>query len=231
VSKKTLVGFLLILSAALVIIWISRSEVKKKNIFPETIRSSTKNNGQSPNPMAEKLPQAEIVTEKFFLPPLSRASERVTKKYFGLFVTPKNSPVQPENFSGYHTGTDFEVFPSEENADVSVKAVCSGNILMKKTATGYGGVLVESCELSGEPITIIYGHLKLTSINFNVGDKISAGDTLGILGRGYSTETSGERKHLHLGFHKGRAINILGYVQNKSELAGWLDPCQSICTD
>jgi len=231
VSKKTLVGCLLILSAALVIIWISRSEVKKENIFPETIQSSTKNNGQSPNLIAEKLPQAEIVPEKIFLPPLSRASERVTRKSFGLFVTPKNSPVQPEKFSGYHTGTDFEIFPDEENADVPVKAVCNGKLLTKKPATGYGGVAVESCELNGEPITVVYGHLKLTSINFKVGDKINVGDTFSTLGRGYSSETSGERKHLHLGFRKGAAVNILGYVQNKSELARWLDPCQFVCTD
>lgn len=188
---------------------------------------------------APAVPGAPIIQEKIsgpgenknqdFLPPLDRAKERVTKKYFGLFVTPQNSPVQPEKFRGYHTGTDFEIFPGEENIDVTVKAVCSGNLLMKKTATGYGGVAVESCNLNSEPITVVYGHLKLSSMSYNIGDKINAGDTLGILGRGYSVETSGERKHLHLGVYKGTAVNILGYVQNQSELSGWLDPCLYVC--
>lgn len=184
----------------------------------------------SPLPLAEKnsVPP-EDKSDSLFQPPLSRAGERTTKKKFGTFITPQTSPVQPEKFRGYHTGTDFEIFPGEENEDVPVKAVCSGKLLTKKSATGYGGVAVESCDLNDEPITVVYGHLKLTSINFNVGDKINAGDPLGILGRGYSSETSGERKHLHLGFHKGTAVNILGYVQNKLELAGWLDSCQSVC--
>jgi hypothetical protein len=164
-----------------------------------------------------------------FVPPLDQAKERVTKKYFGLFVTPQNSPVSPERFRGYHTGTDFEIFSGEENIDVTVKVVCSGKLLMKKYATGYGGVAAESCDLNNEPITVVYGHLKLSSINYSVSDKINIGDTLGILGAPYSAETSGERKHLHIGFHKGASINILGYVQNQSELSGWLDPCQYAC--
>jgi hypothetical protein len=38
-----------------------------------------------------------------FVAPLDRASGRVTKKPFGIFVTPQNSPVQPERFRGFHT--------------------------------------------------------------------------------------------------------------------------------
>ena len=177
-------------------------------------------------PVAEK--NTEEKTKMLFLP-LNRAGERITKKPFGIFITPQTSPVQPEKFRGYHTGTDFEILPGEENAEVSVKAVCSGKLVMKKSATGYGGVAVESCELNGEPITVVYGHLKLASININVEEKINAGDMLGILGRGYSNETNGERKHLHLGFHKGGSVNILGYVQNKSDLFKWLDACLYVC--
>jgi hypothetical protein len=55
---------------------------------------------------------------------------------------------------------------------------------------------------------------------------------LGILGKGYSGETNGERKHLHLGFHKGNGINLLGYVNTQEQLIdGWLDPCQYVCHD
>ncbi|TSA44563.1 M23 family metallopeptidase [bacterium] len=163
-----------------------------------------------------------------FVSPIDRAGERVTKKTFGQFITPQNSPVQPEKFRGYHTGTDFEIFPEELNADVSVKAVCDGKIALKKTATGYGGVLVESCELDSQPVIVIYGHLKLASIKKSTGDTLAQGEEIGILGKAYSAETSGERKHLHLGIHKGAGVNILGYVQSKAGLSGWLDPVMNM---
>lgn len=172
---------------------------------------------------------ASITTENGFRSPLDRAKERVTKKPFGIFITKQTSPVQPEKFSGYHTGTDFEIFPDELNADVPVHAVCSGKLATKKYATGYGGVAVENCNLNGQSITVVYGHLRLISISAPLGANLSAGDTIGVLGAAYSSETNGERKHLHLGFHKGSSINILGYVPNKSELSGWVDPCLYIC--
>ncbi|MDP1845177.1 MAG: hypothetical protein Q8L09_00330 [Candidatus Moranbacteria bacterium] len=49
------------------------------------------------------------------------------------------------------------------------------------------------------------------------------------MGKAYGAETDGERKHLHLGIHKGAGVNILGYVQSKAELSGWLDPCLYAC--
>lgn len=164
-----------------------------------------------------------------FLQPLYNAAERVAKKPFGIFVTQQNSPIQPERFRGYHTGADFEIFPEELNADVAVHAVCAGKLQVKEYATGYGGVAVESCELDGRPIAVVYGHLRLASINSAVGSDLKAGGIIGLLGDAYSTETGGERKHLHLGFHKGGSVNILGYVQDKAELSGWIDPCLYVC--
>lgn len=164
-----------------------------------------------------------------FQSPLERAGERVTKKPFGILINPQTSPIRPERFAGYHTGTDFEIFPEELNVEVPVRAVCSGEVKLKKSATGYGGVVIQSCELDKEPITVIYGHLRLASVTAKVGDKINSGDILGILGSAYSVETSGERKHLHLGFHKGTTVSILGYVQKRAELSNWIDPCLLIC--
>ncbi len=168
-------------------------------------------------------------TANGFQAPLDRASERVTKKPFGIHIAPATSPVQPERFQGYHTGTDFEIFPEEINEDVPVQAVCSGKLLIKKYASGYGGVAVESCEAENNPITVIYGHLKLSSILLKEGDAINTGDAIGILGKGNSAETDGERKHLHLGFHRGIVVNIKGYTSAKTELSGWLDPCVYVC--
>lgn len=173
---------------------------------------------------------SDLATKQIiFQAPLDRAGERVTKKTFGLYVIPQNSPVQPEKFTGYHTGVDFETFPDELNIPVSVHAICSGKLILKKYATGYGGVVVESCTLNNQPITVIYGHLKLASIAKNIGQTLNVGETIGILGAAYSNETNGERKHLHLDIHKGSTINILGYVQTKSALSAWIDPCLYVC--
>ena len=164
-----------------------------------------------------------------FVAPLDKASDRITKKRFGDLIDPASSPVRPEKFAGYHTGVDFEIFPEELSADVSVRAVCTGELVQKNTASGYGGLAVQACQLDGEPITVIYGHLKLSSITSQPGESISAGNAIGILGADKSIETSGERKHLHLGFHKGSAINIRGYVDTRAELGEWADPCPKAC--
>lgn len=158
--------------------------------------------------------------------PIDNALGRITKKPFGIYITPKTSPVQPERFQGYHTGTDLETTQAEQNIDVPVVALCEGKLLSARFASGYGGVMVQSCTLNGQAVTVIYGHLRWASIKNKVGDQLKAGDFLANLGTGFSSETNGERKHLHLAVHLGTSINILGYVQNKNELNGWLDPAQ-----
>ncbi len=163
------------------------------------------------------------------VPPLDRTKERVTKKPFGIYIDRATSPVQPERFSGYHTGTDFEIFSDEATDDVAVTAICSGKVVEKRLATGYGGVLVTDCVIDNKKVTVIYGHLTLSSIDVKVGERIKAGDVIGFLGAGGSSDTGGERKHLHLGIHLGSAVDILGYVPVKSRLSDWLDPCDFVC--
>jgi murein DD-endopeptidase MepM/ murein hydrolase activator NlpD len=156
--------------------------------------------------------------------PISDPESRITKIFFGTYVTPKNSPIMPERFTGYHTGLDFETTSAEQNTDVQINVICAGKLLKKGYASGYGGYAVQACTINKQSVTIVYGHLRESSIAQKVGQELSAGDHLAVLGTGYSTETDGERKHLHLGIHIGTSINILGYVPNKSQLSGWLDP-------
>ncbi|MES2223778.1 MAG: M23 family metallopeptidase [Patescibacteria group bacterium] len=158
-----------------------------------------------------------------FVMPISDASSRITKKHFGTYVTPKNSPVSPEVFTGFHTAVDFETFPSEKDIDVPIYVICSGKILVKRVANGYGGMVVQSCALQGSPITVVYGHLRLADMKAIVGDTLKSGEFLTNLGTGYSTETAGERKHLHLGIHKGATPDTRGYIANKSDLQNWID--------
>lgn len=157
------------------------------------------------------------------VPPMEAASSRVLFKSFGTEVSPASSPVSPERFRGYHTGTDFEAFDHERDSELAVSAICTGKLLRKTTASGYGGYAVQSCRINGEDVTVVYGHLRLSSIAARVSDEIKAGERLGVLGKGFSSETDGERKHLHLSIKKGTRIDIRGYVQNKAELEGWID--------
>jgi Peptidase family M23 len=181
--------------------------------------------GDAISPTSAPTPSPTVNTEWQF--PISNGDSRVTKKPFGIYVTKASSPVQPEKFSGYHTGVDFEVSDDEQDSDVEITAICNGPIVLKKWANGYGGVVVQKCKLAGSDVTVIYGHLNIDSVRNNPpaggGDELKVGDVIGILGKAYSTETDGERKHLHLGIHKGSSINILGYVQNKVDLQNWLD--------
>jgi len=201
--------------------------VFKKPVQPAQAPNSLQNNGSvtSTEPSTSQSPGTPASTSSAaqLVPPIDNWQARITKKPFGIYITPQNSPVQPERFTGYHTGVDFETFTDEQNTDVPIYAIYSGKLLTKRTATGYGGITVLACKLDGEDITIIYGHLRLSSISASVGQELKAGDKLGVLGTGYSAETDGERKHLHLGIHKGTAINILGYVQNTAELQNWID--------
>ena len=205
----------------------STSEPRQQNNSPSI--SGTEPAQQQTQPNDANVGDTDKGSISVFQPPLDRAGERVTKKKFGMYITPQNSPVQPERFQGYHTGVDFEIFPEELNAEVQVHAVCSGELKLKKYASGYGGVAVQACELDKDPITVIYGHLKLSSIAADIGTNVNTNDVIGILGADRSVKTDGERKHLHLGFHKGTAIDIKGYVSVEAELTNWIDPCLDAC--
>jgi hypothetical protein len=222
--QHAIITFLIIIILGGLIFW--RIEKTSAPILTENQTQSLPTQNTLPAPELSPTPAQK---NSGWLSPLDRAKERVTKKPFGIFITPSDSPVQPERFSGYHTGADFETFPEELNTEINVRAICDGKLMLKKTASGYGGVAVQSCSLDGQPVTVVYGHLKLASIAKGVGADLKVGDAFGQLGAAYSSETDGERKHLHLSIHKGSAINLLGYVQAKNALTDWIDPCLYVC--
>jgi hypothetical protein len=155
--------------------------------------------------------------------PIARARERVLKKPFGMYITPETSPVENDRFTGYHVGVDFETFASEQDADVPVFAICDGPVLLKTMAKGYGGLLVQECDLADRKVQIIYGHVLLESVTAIAGQELQAGERIASLGRGYTEETDGARKHLHLGIHDGERINVRGYVKEQGDETDWLD--------
>lgn len=53
---------------------------------------------------------------------------------------------------------------------------------------------------------------------------MNRGEQIGVLGEGGTTETDGERKHLHFAVLKGESVDLRGYVSTKEELAKWENP-------
>jgi len=228
---KFIISIILLVILIIVILLIAKIKSKNKILLNNNQNNSQQSSTsvQTPSSTPNSVAPAKTIpptATAIIAEPLSDALARITKKPFGIYVTPKSSPVSPEKFTGYHTGVDFETTPAEQNIDVAVKAVCGGKILLAKWATGYGGVVVQSCTLNGRAVTVIYGHLYINSVIPKVGDSVTAGEQIAILGQDYSQQTDGERKHLHLGIHIGTTVNILGYVQNKADLANWLDPAK-----
>ena len=153
--------------------------------------------------------------------PVAEFKNRITKKHFGTFVTPVNSPVKPEKFRGYHTGVDVEYGDVVE--DVKVVAIADGEIVYAGYVNGYGGFEAMKFSFEGKEYIATYGHLR-QSFLLKKGDKVNKGQIIGILGKGFSKETDGERKHLHFGIIKGTRLDLRGYVQKEEELKGWVDP-------
>jgi murein DD-endopeptidase MepM/ murein hydrolase activator NlpD len=170
---------------------------------------ATQLNKPAPQPAALVYPIAD------FLP-------RITKKFYGTYVTPQNSPVQPERFTGYHTGVDVEY--TDVTADVPVVAIAPGTVVVSEYASGYGGVMMIRHTIRGKQYLVLYGHLRPSSM-LRVGTTVAMSQRIAVLGTGYSSETDGERRNLHFDILKGSTINIKGYVPTLAELhAGWYDP-------
>ncbi len=165
--------------------------------------------------------EAEKVDNNKPIEPIAEFEKRITKKPFGIYITPQNSPVQPERFQGYHTGSDVE-YEDVEN-EVEVFSIADGNVILSRWVSGYGGFLAITHNINNENIISLYGHLNPDSL-ININSEVKKGDKIGILGRGFTNETDNERKHLHFAILKGSSLDLRGYVQSKGELDKWYNP-------
>ncbi len=168
--------------------------------------------------------QFEVDEQSTIGEPVEGFRERVTLKPFGILINPSTSPVQPERFSGYHTGADAEFTAgADRDREIPVRAVLDGTVVTSRTASGYGGVLVIEHRLDGKSVFGIYGHLKPSSMAA-VETTVTRGQQVAVLGAHQSAETDGERKHLHFGLYAGKPASIAGYVATQGALSDWLDP-------
>lgn len=208
-NMKIVIPIILTIALAAVISYFYIADKKHPTTSPSPLLS------QSQSPAATSSPKRNLAE------PIAEFKQRITKKPFGIYITPATSPVQPERFTGYHTGVDAEY--EDKTADVPVYAIADGKVVLSKTASGYGGVFMIEIQLNGAPHTVLYGHIRPSSLP-KVGQQIKKGEQLAILGTGNSSETDGERKHLHFAILSDDRIDLKGYVQNQSELPRWVDP-------
>lgn len=158
--------------------------------------------------------------------PLPSARNRPVALAFGMHVAPHedDNPIDPpERFTGYHAGMDYEVLASELDQEVPVFAVCSGSVLYSGFAEGYGGVLVQRCTIGDEAVTALYGHLDGEGLVAE-GTNVTAGGRLGTLASARSFWSGENRKHLHLGIHRGETVDMRGYVAMPIDLQDFIDP-------
>lgn len=159
--------------------------------------------------------------------PLPETLNRPTPLHFGLYVTPdpENNPIDPpERFTGFHAATDFEVLPGEEgDVEVPVYTICHGPVAFSGFVEGYGGLLIQRCTIQKEEVTVLYGHLRIAGLPAEK-KSLKSGTQIGYLATGRTYDSGGNRKHLHLGIHKGSRLDFRGYVPTEQQLDQYINP-------
>lgn len=147
--------------------------------------------------------------------PVENYLSRRTSKGFGEYIQ--------DRFRGYHVADDIEYVDVAE--EVPVVAIASGTVrLVRSLVSGYGGAMRIEHQIAGKTIQAIYGHLDLQQTTFKVGDHVTSGQQLAVLGEGKTRETDGERKHLHFGLYEGLDSRINGYESSASRVKNWINP-------
>ena len=131
---------------------------------------------------------------RFFQPTISR---RLISGMFGFVRTSEPEPARL--FEHFHKGIDVRALhrdPKGEPTDV-VRASAEGEVVrvnLDEKISDYGKQVILRHDWGGQPVYTIYGHL--ASIAVEVGQKVEAGDPLGIMGW-TGPGLSRDRAHLH----------------------------------
>jgi murein DD-endopeptidase MepM/ murein hydrolase activator NlpD len=120
----------------------------------------------------------------------------------------------------HHNGEDLI---STTHNPAYLKAIYDGTVLEARAAkskkangepNGYGYLVAVSHKIGGKDYVALYAHLLKNSFQVKKGDKVKAGQVLGIMG----TSGASTGVHLHFEIHIGKRI---GWSDNGS---GFLDP-------
>lgn len=112
-----------------------------------------------------------------------------------------------------HNGIDIA-----ESGTHNVFAVADGTVTRSYTSTSYGECIFILHNIGGQTWETVYAHLRSGSRKVREGQKVSKGQTIGIMGNtGHSTG-----QHLHFELHKGRwninksnAVDPLKYLEKE----------------
>ena len=166
--------------------------------------------------------------------PVERYFERQTLKGFGTNTDAafheQHRALFPHNglnnqYIGLHAAVDIEFYdPDGASRDIPVRAVADGEVVYLGNVDGYGGLIILRHQ-SPEVVTSLYGHLRLGDAKVRMGQRVAAGSELAVLGANFSPDTSGARKHLHFGIHKGPEVDVAGHENDPATLQReWHDP-------
>lgn len=167
-----------------------------------------------PTHSSTELPVTETKTK--VVAPIAEYGKRNSLKLFGNYIQ--------DRFVGYHVGDDIEYTDTEDT--IPVYAISVGTVEYKNWVAGYGGLIRVKHTINDKTIRALYGHVALDSSSLQVGDTVAAGQFIANLGKGNSTETDGERKHLHFGLYEGDIIRINGYENKQGSVGNWINPKQ-----
>lgn len=115
------------------------------------------------------------------------------------FIYPTNCPVtSPFNDPSRtnHFGVDFAC--SGDNNPIVASA--SGTVTRSDVSTSYGEVIFILHNINGQEYETVYAHMQTGSRTVNLGDTVTQGQTIGIMGN--TGESTGQ--HLHFELHVGR---------------------------
>ena len=131
---------------------------------------------------------------RFFQPTISR---RPVSGMFGFVRT--SEPEPPRLFEHFHKGIDIRALHRDERGEPTdaVRASADGEVVrvnLDEKISDYGKQVIVRHIWGEKPVYTIYGHL--SSIGVQLGQKVKAGDPLGVMGW-TGPGLSRDRAHIH----------------------------------
>lgn len=109
--------------------------------------------------------------------------------------------------NGDHLGLDIK----SKTGDTNVYAAANGTVTQSGWNSANGNCVVIAHSVNGKTVYSFYGHLKSRSVS--VGQKISKGSKIGIIG---NTGSSSTGVHLHFAITTQNSCGTWGYTKNKT---------------
>jgi len=117
--------------------------------------------------------------------------------------------------SNKHYGVDFA-----KSGTNPIAAVADGTVSRSYVSASYGECIMIVHQLGGQIWETVYAHLRSGSRRVSVGERVKAGQTIGIMGN--TGQSTGQ--HLHFELHRGRwnsaktnAVNPLPFLEENQQ--------------